>query len=81
MVRKREMLSPVFLFNANCLNASLPLIEPTTGLDPLSRRRVWETVLWMKRQGCVIILTTHNMEEADFLSDTIMIMHNGHGKS
>lgn len=53
--------------------------EPTTGLDPVSRRHVWEAINWMKRDR-VVVLTTHNMEEADFLGDTIMIMHTGHGK-
>ena len=52
--------------------------EPTTGLDPLSRRRVWETINSLKRDR-VVVLTTHNMEEADFLGDTIMIMHGGRG--
>ena len=36
------------------------LDEPTTGLDPVSRRRVWETVNWMKKDR-VVVLTTHNM--------------------
>lgn len=51
------------------------LDEPTTGLDPISRRRVWEAVNWIK-QNRVVVLTTHNMEEAD-LGNNIMIMHNG----
>jgi ABC-type multidrug transport system ATPase subunit len=53
------------------------LDEPTTGLDPVSRRRVWEAINIMK-QNRVVVLTTHNMEEADYLADTIMIMHSGH---
>lgn len=53
--------------------------EPTTGLDPVSRRRVWDAINVMKRER-VVVLTTHNMEEADFLADTIMIMHHGQGK-
>jgi ABC-type multidrug transport system ATPase subunit len=36
------------------------LDEPTTGLDPVSRRRVWETINWMKKDR-VVVLTTHNM--------------------
>ena len=55
------------------------LDEPTTGLDPLSRRNVWNAINWMKTDR-VVVLTTHNMEEADFLGDNIMIMHNGQGK-
>lgn len=53
------------------------LDEPTTGLDPVSRRRVWEAINIMKKDR-VVVLTTHNMEEADYLADTIMIMHSGH---
>ena len=55
------------------------IAEPTTGLDPVSRRHVWDTIAWMKRGGRVVVLTTHNMEECDALADTIMIMHNGQG--
>jgi ABC-type glutathione transport system ATPase component len=51
------------------------LDEPTTGLDPISRRRVWEAINWIK-ENRVVVLTTHNMEEAD-LGNNIMIMHNG----
>lgn len=50
--------------------------EPTTGLDPLSRRRVWETIHRLKKNR-VVVLTTHNMEEADSLGDTVMILHGG----
>ncbi len=53
------------------------LDEPTTGLDPVSRRHVWDAINYMKKDR-VVVLTTHNMEEADFLADTIMIMHSGH---
>lgn len=61
-----------------CCTVLLFTIEPTTGLDPLSRRRVWETINALKKNR-VVVLTTHNMEEADFLGDTIMIMHGGKG--
>ena len=44
----------------------------------MSRRHVWDAINWMKKDR-VVVLTTHNMEEADFLADTIMIMHNGQG--
>ena len=52
------------------------LDEPTTGLDPVSRRHVWDAINFMKKDR-VVVLTTHNMEEADYLADTIMIMHSG----
>ncbi len=52
------------------------LDEPTTGLDPLSRRRVWAMIERLK-EGRVIVLTTHSMEEADALSDEIGILSSG----
>lgn len=50
--------------------------EPTTGLDPVSRRKVWEVIQKLKRDR-VVILTTHSMEEADILSDKIAIIASG----
>ncbi len=53
------------------------LDEPTTGLDPQARRSVWETIKKFKGEGKTIILTTHYMEEAEELSDYILIMDHG----
>ncbi|OHF39872.1 ABC transporter ATP-binding protein [Corynebacterium sp. HMSC074A01] len=53
------------------------LDEPTTGLDPESRRRVWELLRELKSRGVTIVLTTHYLEEAEFLCDRIAIMHGG----
>ncbi len=53
------------------------LDEPTTGLDPAARRKIWEIILDLKRQGKTIFLTTHYMEEAQFLSDVVCIMDRG----
>ncbi|KAI8820139.1 uncharacterized protein EV422DRAFT_531784 [Fimicolochytrium jonesii] len=50
--------------------------EPTTGMDPVNRRHVWEFIEKFKR-GRVIVLTTHSMEEADVLGDRIAIMAHG----
>ncbi len=51
--------------------------EPTTGLDPQSRRIVWEKVKELKRKGITILLTTHYMEEAERLCDKVVVMNQG----
>ena len=53
------------------------LDEPTTGLDPQSRRNLWSQVQQIKEQGATILLTTHYMEEAYELCDEIAIMDHG----
>jgi len=53
------------------------LDEPTTGLDPQARRRVWEIVDGFKRDGGTVLLTTHYMEEAEKLADDVVIVDAG----
>ena len=53
------------------------LDEPTTGLDPRARRDVWGAVAGLKKQGKTVFLTTHYMEEAEYLADSIAIIHKG----
>ena len=53
------------------------LDEPTAGLDPQARRLVWDFIKELKNTGMTIILTTHDMVEADALSDHIAIMDHG----
>jgi ABC-2 type transport system ATP-binding protein len=53
------------------------LDEPTTGLDPQSRRQLWELIERLKEAGATIILTTHYMEEAERLCDRVAIMDQG----
>ncbi|MBE0524830.1 MAG: ATP-binding cassette domain-containing protein [Methanosarcinales archaeon] len=53
------------------------LDEPTTGLDPQSRRQVWEYIKDLKENGKTVLLTTHYMEEADILCDRISIIDHG----
>ncbi len=55
----------------------LMLDEPTIGLDPHSARRVRELICELRRQGKTILLTTHNMEEADQLCDRVAIIDRG----
>ena len=50
--------------------------EPTTGMDPVSRRAVWELMQDLKKDK-TIILTTHAMEEADVLADRIAVVVDG----
>ncbi|HET9949428.1 MAG TPA: ABC transporter ATP-binding protein [Longimicrobiales bacterium] len=53
------------------------LDEPTTGLDPQARRRVWEIVQAFRSEGGTILLTTHYMEEAERLADRVVIVDAG----
>lgn len=53
------------------------LDEPTTGLDPQAKRNLWDLVRELNRQGMTIVLTTHNMEEAEKLCQRLAIMDHG----
>ena len=53
------------------------LDEPTSGLDPKARHEVWNVIRGLKKQGKTVFLTTHYMEEAEELSDTVTIIHKG----
>ena len=53
------------------------LDEPTTGLDPQAKRNLWDLVMRLNGEGMTIVLTTHNMEEAETLCERIAIMDNG----
>ncbi|MEV5837488.1 ATP-binding cassette domain-containing protein [Nocardia sp. NPDC052112] len=53
------------------------LDEPTTGLDPVSRQGVWSLVRSLKDRGVTILLTTQYLEEADALSDNIIVIDKG----
>jgi ABC-2 type transport system ATP-binding protein len=54
------------------------LDEPTTGLDPRSRRTLWDEVRALVAGGTTILLTTQYLEEADQLADTVAVLHDGH---
>ncbi len=53
------------------------LDEPTTGLDPHARHEVWEVLKGLKKKGKTVFLTTHYMEEAELLADTVAIISRG----
>ncbi len=53
------------------------LDEPTVGLDPQTRRRLWEIIKGLNKQGMTLLLTTHYMEEVEYLCDRIGIMDGG----
>ncbi|NLR68962.1 ABC transporter ATP-binding protein [Chitinophaga varians] len=53
------------------------LDEPTTGLDPQSRRQLWDRIEAIKSKGHAVLLTTHSMEEAEAVCDRIAIIDHG----
>jgi ABC-2 type transport system ATP-binding protein len=53
------------------------LDEPTTGLDPVSRSRVWDIIRELVAEGVTVLLTTQYLEEADALSDDIVVIDHG----
>ena len=55
----------------------LILDEPTTGLDPQVRHLIWDKLRQLKKSGTTLLLTTHYMEEASQLCDSILIMNKG----
>ncbi|MFT5503891.1 MAG: ABC-2 type transport system ATP-binding protein [Gammaproteobacteria bacterium] len=72
--QKQRLLLAIALINKPKI---LFLDEPTTGLDPQSRRNLWKQVQSVKEKGATILLTTHYMEEAYELCDEIAIMDHG----
>ena len=53
------------------------LDEPTVGLDPMSRRKMWDLLKQLKSKGITVLLTTHYIEEAEALCDRVGLMNSG----
>jgi len=49
------------------------LDEPTSGVDPISRRNFWDLINYLSEQGVTVLVTTHYLEEAEFCNNIIMI--------
>jgi ABC-2 type transport system ATP-binding protein len=72
-MRRRLDLAAALVANPEVLF----LDEPTTGLDPRSRAQMWETIQVLARGGSTFLLTTQYMEEADRLTDNIVVIDRG----
>ena len=72
-MKRRLILARALINNPELLI----LDEPTTGLDPHSRRAVWEKLDQLKAKNTTLVLTTHYMEEAERLCDRVAIMDSG----
>lgn len=72
-MRVRLQLARVFMLSPKILF----LDEPTTGLDPMTQKKIHNIIMSKKEEGCTIFLTTHNMEEAAKLCDTVALLNEG----
>ena len=72
-MRARLALARVFMHSPKLIF----LDEPTSGLDPQTMRQIHKIILYKKKEGCTIFLTTHNMEEASMLCDRVALLNEG----
>ncbi|XP_057888774.1 ATP-binding cassette sub-family A member 13 [Melospiza georgiana] len=71
-MKRRLSIAISFIGNSK----TVVLDEPTSGVDPCSRRSIWDVLLKYKA-GCTLIFTTHHLDEAEVLSDRIAILQRG----
>ncbi|HIK44665.1 MAG TPA: ABC transporter ATP-binding protein [Leptolyngbyaceae cyanobacterium M65_K2018_010] len=72
-MKRRLQIARALLHNPKILF----LDEPTVGLDPQTRRRLWEIIQRLNQQGITMLLTTHYMEEVEYLCDRIGVLDQG----
>ena len=72
-VRQRALIARALVHNPEFVI----LDEPTVALDPRIRRTLWKIVQQLKDQGVTVLLTTHYLDEAEILSDKIVVMNKG----
>jgi ABC-2 type transport system ATP-binding protein len=71
--KRRIMIARALMHNPS----TLFLDEPTVGLDPAIRRRIWSLIRQVRESGMTIFLTTHYIEEAEFLADRVAFLDQG----
>lgn len=74
--RQRLLIARALMHNPDIVI----LDEPTVGLDPDIRRKLWHIIKNLKKQGITVILTTHYLDEAEELSDRVCFLQHGHVK-
>jgi ABC-type multidrug transport system, ATPase component len=72
-LKRRLMIARALLHQPRLLF----LDEPTVGLDPAIRRRIWSLIKKVRKDGVTIFLTTHYIEEAEYLADRVAFIHEG----
>ena len=72
-LRQRSLVAMALATDAEILF----LDEPTIGLDPVARREVWSLIVDLKHRGKTVLLTTHYLDEAESISDSIAIISKG----
>ena len=78
--KRTEWWTEAKIFRCHYIDQSARIIfldEPTTGLDPQARRNLWELIKNIRERGTTVIITTHYMDEAEYLCDRVAIIDAG----